>query len=35
MTARMRRLAADWAQIKKDFTGHRNIIVTPLGEEPP
>lgn len=34
MTARMRRLAADWAQIKKDFAGHKNIIVTPIGEEP-
>lgn len=35
MTARMRRLVSDWEQVKKDFTGHQNIIVTPIGEEPP
>ena len=35
MTARMRRLASDWAQVKKDFAGHKNIVVTPIGEEPP
>lgn len=35
MTARMRRLASDWEQIRKDFAGHKNIIVTPVGEEPP
>lgn len=35
MTARMRRLASDWEQVKKDFAGHKNIIVTPIGEEPP
>lgn len=35
MTARMRRLAADYEQIKKDFAGHKNIIVTPVGDEPP
>ncbi len=35
MNARMRRLASDWEQIKKDFTGHKNIIVTPVGNEPP
>lgn len=34
MTARMRRIASDWEQVKKDFTGHKNIIVTPIGEEP-
>ena len=34
MTARMRRIASDWEQIKKDFAGHKNIIVTPVGEEP-
>lgn len=34
MTARMRRLASDWEQIRKDFTGHQNILVTPLGGEP-
>lgn len=35
MTARMRRLASDWEQIKKDFAGHKNITVTPIGDEPP
>lgn len=35
MTARMRRLAADYEQVKKDFSGHKNIVVTPIGEEPP
>lgn len=35
MNARMRRLASDWEQIKKDFTGHKYIIVTPEGTEPP
>lgn len=35
MTARMRRLAADYEQIKKDFTNHKNIIVTAVGPEPP
>ncbi len=35
MTARMRRLAADWEQVKKDFNGHKNIIITPVGSEPP
>lgn len=35
MTARMRRLASDYEQVKKDFTGHKNIIVTPVGDEPP
>lgn len=35
MTARMRRLASDYEQIKKDFAGHKNIIVTPVGTEPP
>ncbi len=31
----MRRLASDWEQIRKDFSGHKNIIVTPVGAEPP
>jgi ubiquitin-protein ligase len=31
----MRRLASDWEQIQKDFAGHKNIIVTPEGTEPP
>lgn len=35
MTARMRRLLSDYNQVKKDFVGHKNIIVTPVGEEPP
>lgn len=35
MNARMRRLTSDWEQIKKDFNGHKNIIVTPEGNEPP
>lgn len=33
--ARMRRLASDYEEVKKNFAGHRNIIVTPIGEEPP
>ena len=35
MTARMRRIASDWEQVRKDFAGHKNIIVTPVGEFPP
>ncbi len=35
MTARMRRLASDYEQVMKDFAGHKNIIVTPIGEVPP
>ena len=35
MDARLRRIASDYEQIKKDFTGHKNIIVTPIGPEPP
>lgn len=35
MTARMRRLASDYEQIKKDFAGHKNIIVTPVGDDLP
>jgi ubiquitin-protein ligase len=31
----MRRLISDYEQVKKDFTGNRYIVVTPLGEEPP
>lgn len=34
MTARMRRLISDFEQIQKDFTGHHNIIVTPIGAQP-
>ena len=33
--ARMRRLASDYEEVKKNFAGHKNIIVTPVGEEPP
>lgn len=35
MTARMRRLMSDYEQVKKDFAGHKNIMITPIGEEPP
>ncbi len=35
MNARMRRLASDWEQIQKDFAGHKYIIVSPEGTEPP
>ena len=35
MNARLRRIASDYEQIKKDFAGHKNIIVTPIGDEPP
>lgn len=33
--ARLRRLASDWEEIKKNFNGHRNIAVTPIGDLPP
>ena len=35
MDARLRRIASDYEQIKKDFAGHKNIVVTPIGDEPP
>ena len=35
MTARIRRITSDWEQIRKDFTGHKNIVVSPVGSEPP
>ncbi len=35
MTARMRRIASDWEQLRKDFAGHKYITVTPVGPEPP
>ncbi len=35
MDARLRRIASDYEQIKKDFAGHKNIEVTPIGDEPP
>lgn len=33
--ARMRRIASDYEEVKRNFAGNRNIIVTPIGEEPP
>lgn len=35
MTARMRRISSDYEQVRKDFAGHKFIIVEPIGEEPP
>ena len=35
MSVRMRRITSDWEQIQRDFTGHKNIIITPVGTEPP
>lgn len=35
MTARMRRIASDLQQVKKDFAGHKNIMVTPIGGDLP
>lgn len=35
MTARMRRIASDWEQVRKDFAGHNYIMVAPVGPEPP
>ena len=35
MTARMRRIMADYEQVRKDFLNHKNIVVTPIGDEPP
>ena len=35
MTARMRRLLSDFEQVKKDFAGHKSIIVTPVGTDIP
>lgn len=34
MNARLRRIAADYEEIKKNFDGHKNIIVEPIGFEP-
>lgn len=34
MTARMRRIAADCEQLKKDFANHKYITVSPIGPEP-
>ena len=35
LTARLKRLYSDYEQVKKDFSLHRNIQVTPIGAEPP
>ena len=35
VNARMRRMAADYEQIKKDFTGHPYVIVKPSNDELP
>jgi len=34
MNARLRRIASDYEQIKKDFSNHKYIVVEPIGEEP-
>ncbi len=34
MNARMRRIASDCEQIKKNFSNHKNIVVEPIGAEP-
>ena len=34
MNARLRRITADYEEIKKNFVGHKNIIVEPIGTEP-
>lgn len=34
MNARLRRITADYEEIKKNFDGHKNIIVEPIGPEP-
>ena len=33
MTARQRRLTSDYEQVKKTFSDHKNIIVTPVGDD--
>ena len=35
ISARLRRIASDWEQVRKDFAGHKNIIITPAGGDPP
>lgn len=35
MNSRLRRISADWKQVKKDFENHPNIVIEPLGPEPP
>jgi len=34
MNARLRRITADYEEIKKNFEGHKNIIVEPIGPKP-
>ena len=33
--ARMRRLTSDYEEVKKNFTGHKSIVVLPVGDTPP
>ena len=35
MNARMRRILSDYEQIKKNFSNHKNIVVEPIGGDPP
>ncbi len=35
MNPRLRRLTADWEQVKKDFASHKNIFVAPVAGDPP
>ena len=35
ISARLRRIASDWEQVRKDFAGNKNIIITPAGGDPP
>jgi ubiquitin-protein ligase len=35
MTARLRRLYADWQQVRDEFSGHPNVKVTPMSGNPP
>lgn len=35
MNARLRRIYSDWEQVQKDFSGHKNILIEPIGGEPP
>ena len=34
MTPRIRRLISDWEQVREDFAGHKDIVITPLGMQP-
>lgn len=35
MDARLKRIAADWEQVQKDFAGHKYITVSPVAGDPP